>query len=289
MLTNAQTELAELKAKQFLEYMGVEYPYKPPPKQFHSSPNKNKSVIVADPHCPYETLAVRKEIEAKHKDAYWFRLAGDLWDFYTKSRFEKTKEVSFSGELRSGFFFMEWVSTHFTEAEFMIGNHDNRCEKMLLREIADPSLMMLTEQNLMAYMASFFDNINIVGQEIGGSKVLRHIWQCGDVIFTHAEISNRQESSLLNKISQYLHEWKDVLKLKPYRVIMQAHNHVADNLPRGTEHWYSLPTASDPYGIGMEYIFSSRLMGKPPQVGYTIMYQTDGITDCNETRHYLVK
>ena len=157
----------------------------------------------------------------------------------------------------------------------------------------DVELMILTEQNLLLNLASFFDNIEVVGAQIEGDAVadgrrhkvnLTHIYQHGDLIFTHGEKSMAQASSLMMGISQYLHRWKTVLGLKPYRIIAQAHNHADLRMTMGDERWMQLPAACEPVSIGMEYIFNTRMIGNPPVTGYSVFYQDAGETDYNTSR-----
>jgi hypothetical protein len=55
------------------------------------------------------------------------------------------------------------------------------------------------------------------------------------------------------------------------------------------EWWFMLPTASDPYSLGFEYAFSSRMIGDPPAVGYTVFYQDNGETDFNASDNVVLR
>lgn len=276
--------------KKLFDFMSITHPYKRPKSQWQKS-NKDKILSISDPHEQYSSFAVMDECEKNQKDAHMVMVPGDIGDYYSKSRFKKTKHVSFKEELRAVFFRLEWLSTHWQDVRIMIGNHDNRPEKQIGNLFVDsPDLLIMTEQNLLKYLACYFDNIEIVGHQIDHCEVnLTHVYQLGDIIFTHGELSAMQESAVLEKISRHLFQWRDVYKLKPYSVIAQGHNHTAAKIYRGHETWFSLPTAANPYGDGFEYIYSSRMIGKPPQVGYTIFYQSNGQTDTNNSNNFLVK
>jgi hypothetical protein len=160
---------------------------------------------------------------------------------------------------------------------------------MLLGKFADGEvdLLVLTEQNLLKRLASYFDNIEVVGTRIGSEIELTHIYQYGDALITHGEISLKQDSSILERLSTYLGQWQHRLDLKPYRAIFQAHNHRAMKMIKGDELQMLIPTASDSKQIGFEYVYGTRMIGTPPQHGYTLLYQRNGKTEFNRTNFIL--
>jgi predicted phosphodiesterase len=287
--SHRQTFEAERETR-FLAYIGREYPYVPPTPQHHATPDRDKIFVLADIHEPYSHSAViRAALE--HKDAGTLIIPGDVGDFYSKSRFRKTRYVSFKEELASVFRRIEWAATHFPEVRIMLGNHDNRPEKMILGKMDNGAvdLLMLTEHDLLARMASYFDNVRMVGTPIGVDGIVAtHLYQHGDIVFTHGEVSLKQTTAVLERVSTYLHRWHRRLGIKPYRVIAQAHNHRAMKSIEDGEAWFALPCSMDPYSIGAEYIYGSRMIGNPPQVGYTIFYQHNGVTDINRSNFYVL-
>jgi predicted phosphodiesterase len=274
----------------FLNFMGLSYPYQPPTPRREAKPDPDKIFVLADIHEPYSD---RRAIEAaeQHKDAKTLIIPGDIGDFYSKSRFRKTRYVSFKEELRAVFARLAWASANFTEVKVMLGNHDNRPEKMILGRMDNGAvdLLTLTEYDLLAHLASYFDNVKMVGTSVGVDGIrATHIYQHGDIVFTHAELSRAQSSAILERISIYLHRWSRRLNLKPYRVIAQAHNHRAMKSTEDGETWFVLPCAMDPYSIGAEYIYGSRMVGNPPQVGYSVFYQHNGVTDINRSNYFVL-
>jgi len=220
-------------------------------------------------------------------------LAGDLGDFYSKSRFRKTRYVSYDTELKAVFSRMEWLSRHFKQTHVMLGNHDNRPEKMLqdiLTTHGQADMLAFTELNLIKRMASYFPNVTVVGQRVNG-VVVNFIYQHKDVVFTHAEISSAQESAVLSRISNYLHRWRKTLRLKPFKAILQAHNHVEMKMSKGGEHWFLIPTASSILEDGFEYMLerNTKLVGNPPQTGYTVLYFGKSGLDYNRSYNQLIE
>ena len=293
---NPEDKLGRVACEKLLHFMEIAYPYVPPEQKLHKKIDPRKILDFADPHEPYSCEKVYQDALQSHHDARRVIVAGDLGDYYSKSRFIKTRNVSFVKELRSVFFRMEWLSTHFQEVEIMVGNHDNRAEKklqVLLGENSD--LLALIQPNLISELASFFPNIKIVGIELKllgideyVPKLVSHIHQVGDIIFTHAERSNIVSDTLLKNISIYLHKWKNYLGLRPYRVIVQAHNHQDKKMTEGTEKWFLTPCVMESKSIGAEYILAPKMYGSPPAVGYAVFYQDNGVTDYNNSGNVLI-
>jgi predicted phosphodiesterase len=280
---------AHIKAEEekFLLFLGRSYPYHPPRQELYKKPNPSKILVISDPHSPYENWKVLHHALENEHDAKTLIVPGDMGDYYSKSRFRKTRYVPFKDEARSVFSLMEWMASHWTDVRIMIGNHDNRPEKTIAALFdKNVDLLIMTETNLLSYFASFFPNVSIVGTQLDGTDFnLTHIYQYGDTIFTHGEISRVQLTATLEYISKYLRNWSKMLDLKPYHFIAQAHNHQDLKTSHGTEKWFSLPTAADPYGAGLEYIYGSRMYGTPPSLGYSVFYQDNGKTDYNRSQN----
>lgn len=277
--------------RKLLEYMGI-YPYRRPKTQWSKAVDMSKLAVISDPHEPYSYEPVFRELEAQHKDAGAMFCGGDTGDFYSKSRFPAVHEVKFADELRAVFFRLEWMATHWRQVYVLTGNHDNRPEKKLVKSIShDLDLLIMVRLDLLRRLADFFDNITLVGQRTPNPEItLTHLWQYGDIIFTHAERSMAQKSALMAKLSEQLFKRKGLYRLKPYRVICQGHNHTSskDTQSNTGETWFMLPSAADPFSVGLEYSHSARMIGNPPCIGYSIFYQEHNVTDVNRSNNFLV-
>lgn len=281
----------EEQSQAFLEYMGIEYPHVPG-KNLWIGGNKDKIVVFADPHEPYAIDEIFEEAYREHGDAETIIVAGDLGDYYSKSRFRKSYKVDFKVELRAIFTRLEWLSTHYKKVLVLEGNHDNRPQKKIDEIFGDGDidLKILTEMHVLQRLSSYFENIEIVGTKIENhehSIFLTHIYQHGDIIFTHAEKSNKQDTAVGDVISNYLHRWSRKLKLKPFRVICQAHNHRGSKTIKGDEMWMLIPCSMQEISIGGEYIYTPRLAGDPPVRGYAIFEQKNGITNWNKSNFFV--
>jgi len=282
----------EVGRKKLLKFMRLSENYKRPKSQWHPHPDKEKLLEITDEHEPYGYEPVFLTAEAEHKDAHALHSGGDIGDFYSKSRFPKVHAEDFKSELRSVFLRLEWMATHWRTVYLTLGNHDPRPEKTLLAGVKEPELLvMLSRTTLVERLADFFDNIEVVGTRTANPDItLSHLWQYGDIIFTHAERSLQQRSALMEKLSQQLYEKKGLYRLKPYRIIAQGHNHTATKISNGNhgETWFQMPSSADPFGIGMEYSHSAKMIGRAPCIGYTLFYQSNGETDINRSNYFLV-
>lgn len=276
--------------KNFFETVGLPYPYERPLPSLAEEIDDTKILVFADIHEPFALDKEIRDTVMKHKDARRCVVVGDIGDFYSKSRFRKNYKGDFYQEIREIFFRMEFFSTHFTEVNILIGNHDNRPQKRI-RELLSPEidLIILSENDLIKKLSSYFPNVNIVGHKVIGEEIIEvtHLWQLGDIVFTHGELSRKQSTAILERISDFLKKWKKELGLKDYRAIIQGHNHRALKTVIGDELQMIVPCSMETRSKGGEYIYSPRMIGDPPAQGYAIIYQEKGRTDFNRSNFYL--
>lgn len=284
----------EEQSNAFLEYLGVELPYESPLPKWEKKTDSNKILVFSDPHEPYTIDDLFQTAYLQNKDAETCVIAGDLGDYYSKSRFRKKHSVNLRDEMRAIFYRMQWLSIRFKNVKIMKGNHDDRPEKKIADLFCggDIDLRILTESDVLTRLASYFENIEIVGTTIHNHHhevTLSHIYQLGDIVFTHGELSRKQDSAVMEYISNYLHRWSKKLGLKTYSVIVQAHNHRGSKTIKGEELWLLNPCSMEDVSIGGEYIYQPKMIGDPPVRGWAVLYQEDGITDWNKTNIFIYK
>ncbi len=290
-MTPNQVHQAIENENRLLAFMQVPYPYRRPKSNHLRKTNPDEILSLSDLHEPYSNKVVLDSCYKNEGMAETIICPGDIGDYYSKSRFKKTRYVSFKDELRHVFKRLEWLANRWKSVKVMIGNHDNRPEKMVMENSQKAvDTLIMTEQNMLKRLANYFDNVEIVGTQLDDTDInLTHIYQYGDIIFTHGEVSMKHSTALLLRVQNYLDEWGELLQLKPYAVLAQAHNHRDHNGFVGSRKCFLLPTASNPFSIGFEYIYSSRMVGSPPAVGYSLFYQSRGITDTNRSRNIIFK
>ena len=288
-MTHTQAVKFRSDQERLFEFMHLPFPYRRPKSQWLPRPNRNKILSLSDPHVQFHNRVVFSHALKNEKDAATLVVPGDLGDYYSKSRFKKTRVVPFNQELRAVFFILEWMATNWRDVRIMIGNHDNRPEKHLLNTLgSEIDLLIITEANMLKQLAAYFDNVRLVGTQLDKTDInLTHIYQHGDIIFTHGEISLKANSANLDRVQTYLSDWGGLLNLRPWRVIAQGHNHRDTIDSSGPYKRFLLPTASNPFSPGFEYIYSSRMIGRPPSIGYSIFYQYNGETDCNGSKNVI--
>ncbi|NWG72750.1 MAG: hypothetical protein HXY23_14255 [Parvularculaceae bacterium] len=287
-MTKQQKRRWDEDGRNLFEFMGLPWPYRRP-KQAWKRAEDGKILTLADPHEPCANEVVMLHAWKYHRDARTVIVTGDLGDYYSRSRFRKRKHVAFRDELVAVFNRLEWLATNWLDVRVMIGNHDDRPEKYMTDNVPDAESLIMTERNMLDRLAGFFDNVQIVGHQVPGTAVnITHIYQHGDILFTHGEVSLKQDSGILTRIDDYAKAWNSHLDLKPWRVLAQSHNHRESSKAssRGKK-WMLLPTCSDPYGTSFDYIYTPRMMGTPPDVGFSIFWQFGGVTDINESRSFV--
>ena len=127
-------------------------------------------------------------------------------------------------------------------------------------------------------------NPNKVTQIFHNQKVFLRSFQSARCI-----IYATQESAILTRISQQLFRWKENIGLKPYKIIMQGHNHTALIQHKGNEVWCLLPCLANSKSIGFGYIYSAKMIGSPPQVGYITLFNDKGKTDINSIKLTIIQ
>lgn len=285
-MTERQRKRWEEDARELFTFMGLDWPYRRPKAAWQKA-NPNKILALPDPHEPCINETVMLHVWQNERDANTVVVTGDLGDYYSRSRFGKDEHMEFSKELRSVFFRLEWLATNWRDVRVMIGNHDDRPEKHTARLTGeDTATLIMTERNMLDRLAGFFDNVKVVGHQVPGTKVnVTHIYQHGDILFTHGEVSLKQDSGILTRIDDYARAWERHLDLKPWRVLAQSHNHRENRKHSSRDKlWMLLPTCSDPYGVAFKYIYKPRMVGSPPDIGYSVFYQERGVSDLNECR-----
>lgn len=282
---------AREQRKQFVEeVLGLTYPVVLPEKKLAKKIDETKTVCISDPHEGYSDKRVWSEVLEKHHDAGLIHINGDIVDFYSQSRFRKDFHEDLHDELRSLFDRMVWLSTHWTRVTIIKGNHDNRVEKAISNVLPSDKLWMVNK-DLIEYCASFFDNVDVVGERVynnGDSIPINFLWQYQDILFTHIERSQKQSSSLMMGIAETIGKWSVYFRLKPYRWIVQGHNHRCSVEDMGNVYGMLIPMAADITGRGLQYTFNPALRGQPPTIGYAVFYTENGKTSFNKSRPYKI-
>jgi predicted phosphodiesterase len=266
------------------------YPYRFPGHKFARKIDLAKTLIISDPHAPYESKKLQAKILAEEHNAGHLHINGDAADFYSKSRFPKAQgHIDFYAEIRGVFDYLEWCAIHWHRVTIIRGNHDDRPKKMLIDSLKSDELWMV-DYDLLKRITSYLPNIELVGERVkseeNGDVPIEFVWQFGDVVFTHIERSQVQASGLLKTVHDMLIEWSEHFNLQPFKFFVQGHNHRCDTNLVGGKTGFLCPMAADPTGMGLRYIYHPSMRGKAPVLGYAVLVREHGKTVFNKSRIY---
>jgi hypothetical protein len=178
------------------------------------------------------------------------------------------------------------LSAAFPDVILVAGNHDTARFEKQIRLHLSPELMhvveFLTGGNLsvLRVIAKRYPNVRFADTKVGRFD-LGWFWQHGDLITAHAEKYSRVPGSALRGIDEWFTDQQEVLGLKPWRVLIQAHTHAAAVLPYKSDRML-VEGGCMCHVHG--YQLGARIAGRPQRVGYVTLEQVEGRTAINSVR-----
>jgi hypothetical protein len=270
----------------YKQYIGWQKPVAPR-KASDAVKNEFKIVAINDTHAPaHDDDAIAHIIKTEAHDADVCLIAGDFFDNFNFSRYDKFKRPwTPVQELQRTQALLNVLSESFPKVLIMRGNHDERFLKYLVRLGVPPDVLEYFEllapgfTNPLARIARDLENVYVVDTITHGFAEFPHIYQLNDVVFSHAELFSRVPNKSVGNVIQWLKSYAEPMGIvKPFRLVAQAHTHQAGKTYNDYGVW----------GIEMgcltmtpDYAGDPKLRGagRPSVVGYTVIYQRDGITD----------
>jgi predicted phosphodiesterase len=257
------------------------------PKNVGKLRTNQRIVIASDFHAPFEDKwAVAELITRESGKADTLIINGDLQDFYSISRFTKYENVPMEMELAAVDALLGQLSAAFPDVILVAGNHDTARFEKQIRLHLSPELMhvveFLTGGNLsvLRVIAKRYPNVRFADTKVGRFD-LGWFWQHGDLITAHAEKYSRVPGSALRGIDEWFTDQQEVLGLKPWRVLIQAHTHAAAVLPYKSDRML-VEGGCMCHVHG--YQLGARIAGRPQRVGYVTLEQVEGRTAINSVR-----
>ena len=251
-------------------------------------PGPRQIVVAGDFHAPFQSNeAVGELIRREGNQGKTLIINGDLQDFYSISRFTKYERVSIEIELAAVDALLGQLSIAFQDVILVAGNHDtSRFEKQLRAMLSAEMVHVieaLTGGNLsvLRVIAKRYPNVKFAEMEVGGRFNLGWFYQMGDLITAHAEKFSRVPGSALRGIDEWFTDQHDILGLKPWRVLIQAHTHQLGWFPFKSDR---LLVEGGCMCSTHGYQLQARIMGRPQRLGYVTLEQTKGVTDINSLR-----
>jgi len=228
-----------------------------------------KILVLNDVHSPFQHEAALENAISSNKSADVV-VTSEVSDMYSRTSFAKDKHVLFEHEIEEIIRYFEFLSENFPVSFVVNAGHDKRLASYVTKKIST-DMLFLIETDLLKLLATPFPNVIAIPDVY---------YQIGDALFTHLD----KHSSCIPmraaaKAHEWLQNWKSHLKLKPYRVLVQAHGHHSGiiNYPN-----YQLVET------GCLQQIPSWVMRKLPMLpwvhGHCVVYQHNGITDRNATR-----
>lgn len=123
---------------------------------------------MSDIHCPFhDSSAINSVVkEAKRQKIAGIILAGDVFDFYAISQWQKDpRKRDFKHELGIGREFLGWLRQQFPKARkvFKLGNHEERLETFL--QVKAPELLDLDEVQLAEITHATKHGYEVIGEK----------------------------------------------------------------------------------------------------------------------------
>lgn len=246
----------------------------------------SRIVIAGDFHAPFQDNWAVSELITREGDADTLIVNGDLQDFYAISRFTKYERVSIESELAAVDALLGQLSAAFPEVVLVGGNHDTQRFEKQLRALLSPEMChvieVLTGGNLsvLRVLAKRYPNVRFAETSVGRFGV-GWLYQHGDLLCTHAEKYSRVPGAALRGIDEWLTDFDDVLGLKPWKVLVQAHTHAGGVFPFKADR---LLVESGCMCSVHGYQLQARISGRPQRVGYVACEQEQGQTLINSVR-----
>jgi hypothetical protein len=256
------------------------------PAKLRAKVGRRKILVVPDLHAPFQDHQAVAMMLEREKDADLCVIMGDIGDSYSLSRFLKYDSVPYEQEIAAVTLLLQTFSERFPEVRIIVGNHDGpRLEKQLLERLSGDMVVAIRSMtggtlDPVEVLCRQFGNIERVMPFADGIG-LRWMTQVGDAIFTHAEKYSRVPGSALRSIDEWMTDFEDVIGLKDWRVLVQAHTHAMSWIP-----WKAnrLLIECGCLARNMGYQFTARIGGRPQRRGYVVLEQVDGRTDINASR-----
>ena len=236
---------------------------------------KLKILYLGDLHIPFQVdsqidLACQRNIAAD------VVVTSEVCDCYSISRFTKEINVPLHHEIDLIVRYFEFLSTTFCDKLVFVigGNHAERVGKAFTHNVP-PSLLFLTNQNLLELLAKPFENIIVVDG---------FYFQINDAIFAHVETFSKVDLKSAINVYTFFNSWRNTLNLNDFKLVIQGHTHMLgisyhdDNLK--VIEGGCLCTIPD-YAVEKFY-------SRPQTNGYVVVQQKDGVTDFNLTREYIL-
>ncbi len=268
----------------------IERAKKVTPKFGTIAPRKGSQriVIASDLHAPFhDPWSVAELIVREAKQTDTLIIGGDFTDSYAHSSFVKYERTTAQQEWAACDALLDQLSRAFREIVLISGNHDERLEKLLRRELTPETIFALEQiaegpLDPLRALSRRYKNVRIDGHKVGRFD-MGWFTQFGDVIVSHAESFSKVPGTVVRNVEDWFTHKDEELGLKPWRVLAQAHTHAMGWTPwKSDRSLWETGCLCEIHG----YMLRAKIAGRNPQRrGYLTLQQSkDGVTDLNAIR-----
>lgn len=246
------------------------------------SNSSDRTILVfGDAHIPWhDEKALAKILSLKADEVV---INGDILDCYSASRFTKEyTNVLLKEEIAQGRVYLEALAERFPVIKLIEGNHDARYRKVIQQFL--PYLVDVLPYSITEILSKDMPNVTPVSNTIKGTsssipdtESRSDHWYCvGDAVIGHWEFFSQIQGRAAEKAFSWISKWKEFFQFeKDPKVLIQGHTHRFSR----TE----LPGMTTLYEGGcvckpQAYQLRANGYGVPPQVGYILLNQRDGVT-----------
>lgn len=265
---------------QFRDCIGASGPR--PKLKRHALPKSRKMAIFSDPHCPFHDLDTIAAFFKATAGADVCVMGGDLFDFYSVSRFTKYENVPMTAELAAGTWLVEECAKRYPNVMVIGGNHDARLEREIAAKNGPDVVEALRAMsktgtlNAVEGVCASYPNVEYLSRKVDRFAVDWHA-QIGDVIVSHAEKFSKVPGSALRAVRDGFYEFADQYAIAQgtWKVLLQAHTHQLAHLYiGGGMQLVEIGCACRLHG----YQVSARMNGASQKQGWATLEQRDGQT-----------
>ena len=280
----------ESRVRYLQEALGLpDSPVHPPPEP---AGELQKILILSDLHVPFHCEQLLLDALHEHRDAHTVVLLGDFLDMYSASRFARSRYIDPMDEIQQAAAILEMLAHRHPRVVVLEGNHDSRAQRWLQTNRPEIAPLLLHPFEYLSYvwdgggLKRRYSNVEfptITLHSSAGSVNSRHLFRIGDALLGHFERSLKGPGRTVYGIAvDWLTQWEHVL-FEPgaIRVLVQAHVHRLAKLQWGRLTLFECGCVADI----MQYVMSSPAY-HPPQMGYVVLYQRNGVTDVNLSNYY---
>ena len=245
-----------------------------------------KIILISDIHSPFLDKDRLAKLITSEKDVDELIVNGDIDDLYPLSRFIKQKEVNAMDTLKEIDWFAHTVSEYYPKIKFLKANHDQRVFRYFQRQgIPVHIIEAFVRTDYLDFIIVPYKNVEIVKTQVtlNHHPEIYHFQMVGkDCVAGHWETYSKVNLRSAENCFNWYQQWRSTLGLPEIKLLIQSHTHQLGSRMVWGDKCYG---ESGTLALVQDYTIDGRVGYTPPQPGYWLIIQKNGITDLRETRY----